>query len=114
MKNNTNEKHETKKDNNENKDVLIINKIKIEKSSNIKIHATSKKIENRSKHNKYNSSNFNFFNSMIKQSREELNKINIISEKKMQERLKLAEKNSIKYNIKEVKTVFLFYLLILI
>ena len=40
---------------------------------------------------------------MIRQSKEELNKINIISEKKMQERLKIAEKNSIKYNIKEVK-----------
>ena len=40
---------------------------------------------------------------MIRQSKEELNQINIISEKKMQERLKVAEKNSLKYNIKEVK-----------
>ena len=106
MKNNINEKHEIKIDNNGNNDTLIINKIKIGKSnkqSNINNQAPPKKNDNRSKGNKHNSSNFNFFNSMIRQSKEELNKINIISEKKMQERLKIVEKNSLKYNIKEVK-----------
>ena len=46
---------------------------------------------------------FNFFNSVIKSSKEELNKIDIISEKKMQERIKLKEKAKIKSDIKTVK-----------
>ena len=46
---------------------------------------------------------FNFFNSIIKSSKEELNKIDMISEKKMQERIKLKEQNKIKSEIKTIK-----------
>ena len=45
---------------------------------------------------------FNLFNSIIKSSKEELNKIDMISEKKMQERIKLKEQNKIKSEIKTI------------
>ena len=108
MENNINEKYSIKNDNDEIKDTLIINKIKIgqpKKQYNINNKTSPKKKENKSKSNKHNSSNFNFFNSMIRQSKEELNKINIISEKKMQERLKIEEKSVVKNNIKEIKEI---------
>ena len=52
-----------------------------------------KRNANKNSTHKYSLKNsFNFLNSVIKSSKEELNKINIISETKMKERLKLEEK----------------------
>ena len=63
-----------------------------------------KRSQNKNNTNKSKLKNsFNFFSSMIKISKDELNKINIISENKMKERLKVLEKSEEKTSINIIK-----------